>query len=132
MLRPLRETGVGKKLAPTFRRALEAAANDAGASHTDEVAQQAIEEASRVRSQIQHELIDHVSAQSRENDGLAERVATLDASLRASEAAREFEASSRASEVAQMREQLEDERRRSRPTERPTGVGRSVACSRRR
>tara|TARA_B100000003_G_scaffold160832_1_gene146539 strand:+ start:2663 stop:3265 length:603 start_codon:yes stop_codon:yes gene_type:complete len=34
MLRPLRETGVGKKLAPTFRRALEAAATQTARATT--------------------------------------------------------------------------------------------------
>ena len=68
------------------------------------------EEASNMRREVQRSIIAKSQTVARENDELSKRVAHLDRSLRASEAARKHESRFSAHELHGMRQQLDSER----------------------
>ena len=83
-----------------------------GTDHDEQIS--AASEAADVRSVLQRTLIQKSEGLSRENEDLSQRVATLDRSLRASEALRKREAAQREDEASQLKLQLDSERRERR------------------
>ena len=73
-------------------------------------AEKAVEEAVKLREQMQRALDARVEMQARENEGLSQKVQGLDQSLRVAEAARRREVAQRERELAEMRDQLDWER----------------------
>ena len=84
-----------------------------GAVRTTAIAEEAIEEAARLRQQMQRDLVARAEMQARENAGLVRKVDGLDSSLRASEAARKREIAMFSGEMSEMRGQLDQAARRS-------------------